>query len=350
LVTSLDVADLFAVACGVLEAPFDQVIDGCDLPAARLAIEAAASGEELCDQAGELLHALVVTRPFPRFNDAIAMAAVLQLVALNGCRLDLDPEDGRALLSRITHEGTSAADVCAWVRARLAPTEMHTEEIPMFERFTSRAKQVVTGAQEEARLLQHNYIGTEHILLGLLGVEEGVAAKVLDRKGIEADAVRTDVVRIVGRGTDASAGHIPFTPRAKKVLELSLREAIALGHGFIGTEHVLLGLLREGEGVAAQILHERGVSLPEMRDEITRLFGITPAAERRRRLLRPATWLRHEVTRAVIGHDPERRARVTSDIHAILDENDHLHAENARLRDLLSAHGIDPDAPEGETG
>jgi ATP-dependent Clp protease ATP-binding subunit ClpC len=124
----------------------------------------------------------------------------------------------------------------------------------MFERFTDRARQVVVLAQEEARMLNHGYIGTEHILLGLIREGEGVAARALESLGISLEAVRQQVEKIIGRGQQAPSGHIPFTPRAKKVLELSLREAKALGHNYIGTEHILLGLIREGGGVAAQVL------------------------------------------------------------------------------------------------
>src|SRR5579859_1598409 len=124
----------------------------------------------------------------------------------------------------------------------------------MFERFTDRARRVIVLAQDEARLLDHNYIGTEHLLLGLIHEGEGVAAAALRELGVSLDAVRQKVEEIIGRGQQAPAGHIPFTPRAKKVLELSLRESNQLGHGYIGTEHILLGLLREGEGVAAQVL------------------------------------------------------------------------------------------------
>jgi len=116
----------------------------------------------------------------------------------------------------------------------------------MFERFTDRARRVVVLAQEEARMLNHNYIGTEHILLGLIHEGEGVAAKALESLGISLDAVREQVQEIIGQGQQAPSGHIPFTPRAKKVLELSLREALQLGHNYIGTEHILLGLIREG--------------------------------------------------------------------------------------------------------
>jgi len=143
----------------------------------------------------------------------------------------------------------------------------------MFERFTDRARRVVVLAQEEARLLNHNYIGTEHILLGLIHEGEGVAAKALESLGISLEAVRQQVEEIIGQGQSAPTGHIPFTPRAKKVLELSLREALQLGHNYIGTEHILLGLIREGEGVAAQVLQKLGADLNRVRQQVIQLLS-----------------------------------------------------------------------------
>ena len=143
----------------------------------------------------------------------------------------------------------------------------------MFERFTDRARRVVVLAQEEARMLNHNYIGTEHILLGLIHEGEGVAAKALESMGISLESVRQQVEEIIGQGQQAPSGHIPFTPRAKKVLELSLREALQLGHNYIGTEHILLGLIREGEGVAAQVLVKLGADLNKVRQQVIQLLS-----------------------------------------------------------------------------
>ena len=143
----------------------------------------------------------------------------------------------------------------------------------MFERFTDRARRVVVLAQEEARMLSHNYIGTEHILLGLIHEGEGVAAKALETMDISLEAVRGKVEDIIGQGQQAPSGHIPFTPRAKKVLELSLREALQLGHNYIGTEHILLGLIREGEGVAAQVLVSLGADLNRVRQQVIQLVS-----------------------------------------------------------------------------
>jgi ATP-dependent Clp protease ATP-binding subunit ClpA len=128
-------------------------------------------------------------------------------------------------------------------------------------------------AQEEARLLNHSYIGTEHILLGLIHEGEGVAAKALEALGISLEAVRAQVEEIIGQGGSSPSGHIPFTPRAKKVLELSLREALQLGHNYIGTEHILLGLIREGEGVAAQVLVKLGADLSRVRQQVIQLLS-----------------------------------------------------------------------------
>jgi ATP-dependent Clp protease ATP-binding subunit ClpA len=138
----------------------------------------------------------------------------------------------------------------------------------MFERFTDRARRVVVLAQEEARMLRHDYIGTEHLLLALVHEGEGVAARALESLGISLEAVRHQVEEIVGPGQGPQQGHIPFTPRAKKVLELSLREAHQLGHDYIGTEHLLLGLVREGEGVAAQVLVKLGADLNRVRQQV----------------------------------------------------------------------------------
>src|SRR6185312_665446 len=168
---------------------------------------------------------------------------------------------------------------CSYLRpadGRLGPVRGSTErgvEGHVFERFTERARQVVVLAQDAARALQHNYIGTEHILLGLLREEEGLAARVLESLDITVEEVRAQVARIVGQGDEVTTGQIPFTPRAKKVLELALREALSLGHNYIGTEHILLGLVRENEGVAARILLDFDADAEKIRNEIIRMLS-----------------------------------------------------------------------------
>jgi ATP-dependent Clp protease ATP-binding subunit ClpA len=212
----------------------------------------------------------------------------------------------------------------------------------MFERFTNRARHVVVLAQEEARLLQHNYIGTEHILLGLLGEPEGIAAKALDRFGMTRDATREEVRGIVGIGTTAPSGHIPFTPRAKKTLELALREALQLHHNYIGTEHILLGVIREGDGVGAQILREHGDLLAI---RVALLDAVPPGqAEAGGRGLR---WLRR---RSPAGSDEPGEAAGTAEIRTTPAADTSL-SEAARLaganpvgsHHLLLAALADPD-------
>jgi GNAT superfamily N-acetyltransferase len=143
----------------------------------------------------------------------------------------------------------------------------------MFQRFTDRARRVVVLAQEEARMLNHSYVGTEHILLGLIHEGDGVAAKALESLGISLEAVRQQIEEIIGQGQEMPSGHLPFTPRAKKVLELSLRESLQLGHDYIGTEHILLGLLREGDGVAPQVLVKLGTDLNRVRQRVIQLIS-----------------------------------------------------------------------------
>jgi ATP-dependent Clp protease ATP-binding subunit ClpC len=258
----------------------------------------------------------------------------------------------------------------------------------MFERFTDEARRVVVLAQEEARLLYHNYIGTEHLLLGLAHEGQGVAAKALESLGISLEAVRAQVEEIIGQGQSAPVGHIPFTPRAKKVFELSLREALQLGHNYIGTEHILLGLVREGEGVAAQVLVKLGAGLPRVRQQVIQLLsgyaggeaaaGLAGARTRLVRMTVPAelreaeeqlVQVRREKKAAIDTEDFERAAALRDqerqllrrvaeqerawtagvDLAAVVQENQHLHREVERLRALLRRHGIEPDGGTTET-
>jgi ATP-dependent Clp protease ATP-binding subunit ClpC len=205
----------------------------------------------------------------------------------------------------------------------------------MFERFTDRARRVVVEAQEEARLLRHSYIGTEHLLLGLLREGGGVAAEALQRLDISLDVVRVRVGEVLGESAlapDPSGGHIPFTPRVKKVLELSLREAIKIGDSYIGTEHILLGLLAEGDGVAVQVLTEFGADNQRIREQVTvvrqsRAGDLTPI-------------------RVPLGGRPGRRDRgQVAGLQARIDlleaRLSSLNTEVDRLRELLTRHGID---------
>jgi ATP-dependent Clp protease ATP-binding subunit ClpC len=156
----------------------------------------------------------------------------------------------------------------------------------MFERMTDRARRVIVLAQEEARGLNHSYIGTEHILLGMLNEGEGIGCQALVRHGMSLAAARIQIVEIIGEGTESPFGHIPFTPRAKKVLEFSLREALQLGHNYIGTEHILLGMVREGEGVAAHVLANNGLTIGQLRETVLDLLQANPE----QRIAASRTW------------------------------------------------------------
>jgi ATP-dependent Clp protease ATP-binding subunit ClpA len=271
----------------------------------------------------------------------------------------------------------------------------------MFERFSDRARRVVVLAQEEARMLNHNYIGTEHLLLGLIHEGEGVAARALESLGISLQAVRHQVEEIIGRGQQAPSGHLPFTPRAKKALELAQREADAFGHTYIGTEHILLGLIREGDGVAAQVLVRLGADLNRVRQQVigllhghqggkasrmgkrerarllvtalARIDSLNPrlAAIERWVGMRPdlddldqeIAHVRREKEAAIDGQDFEGAAALRDKEKHLIDARDdrekewtqadagrlslakelgRVNAELERLRTLLRDHGIDP--------
>jgi ATP-dependent Clp protease ATP-binding subunit ClpA len=264
---------------------------------------------------------------------------------------------------------------------RLAPPELALEG-RMFEGFTDHARRVVVLAQEEARLLRHNYIGTEHLLLGLLREGEGVAAKALEWFGISLEAGRVQVQETISQGLRAPTGHIPFTPRAKKVLELSLREALQLGHKYIGTEHILLGIGREGEGVAAQVLAGFGADYAQVREQVVRLLtGEGEQAGPRARLVRMTVpedlreleeqiaQVRRQKKSAIEARDADRAAALRDrerqlladrarrerewmasvDVQAVIEENQRLHGEVERMRELLRQHGLKPDGGTAQT-
>jgi ATP-dependent Clp protease ATP-binding subunit ClpA len=262
----------------------------------------------------------------------------------------------------------------------------------MFERFTDRARRVVVLAQEEARLLNHDYVGTEHLLLGLAHEGQGVAAEALESLGIRPEAIRSQVEQVIGQGQRAPGGHIPFTPRAKKVLELSLREAKQLGHNDIGTEHLLLGLVREGEGVAAHVLVSLGADLPRVRQQVIQLLSgdaggagaaagmrpvPMPVPEELREAGEQLADVRRQKEAAIEAQDFERAAALRDaeeellaglaareregtagvDLAAVLQELQRLGGEVQRLRgevqglrELLRQHGIEPDGGTTQTG
>jgi ATP-dependent Clp protease ATP-binding subunit ClpA len=221
----------------------------------------------------------------------------------------------------------------------------------MFERFTDRARRVIVLAQEEARMLNHNYIGTEHILLGLTREGEGVAAKALESLGISLDAVRQQVEEIIGQGQQAPSGHIPFTPRVKKVLELTQQAALQLGHNYIGTEHILLGLIREGDGVAAQVLLILGADLNRVRQQVIQLLHGRQAREpvsarpTTLELSLPAVQARLEAIEQRVGTGPDTSDlddqidKVRLERHAAVDAQEYEQAAALRDREkeLLAA-------------
>jgi ATP-dependent Clp protease ATP-binding subunit ClpA len=216
--------------------------------------------------------------------------------------------------------------------------------VAVFERFTDAARLVLVGAQAEARSLDHNYIGTEHVLLGILRYEDGAASRLLEGFDVPLDWVRERILEIIGTGAGAPSEHIPFTPRAKKVLELSLREALQLGDNYIATEHILLGLLREGGGVGAQILSERGVTLAAVRKrrgDVAVPREPPPEEWDSPRYVTPGTSERIEIgfeerAEAGLAEAREEMIEIPAEHFA------RLVAEIARLRDLLRHHGIDP--------
>jgi hypothetical protein len=407
-VITLEVADLVVIASRTLGLDTGQVLDLLDPAAAERALALTRPGGGPGDPAGlaaALLHALVRERPLRRGNQQVALAAMLQFLALNGWELDPDPPGPVAAVVAELAAGTlDARNVADWLAPRLRPSDragtrvkeapvlrgsalllaerikratMRTQPKGMFHRFTDQARRAVHLAQEEARLLRHDYVGTEHLLLGLLYEGAGVAATALESLGISREQVRGQVEEIIGHGQGSRSGHIPFTARAKKVLELSLREALALGHHYIGTEHLMLGLLREGEGVAAQVLTRLGAGHARVRDRVlgvlasecgqadpqTRLAAdLVDAAEQltQARQQKEAAFDAGDLDGAAALRDRERQLlagklrleqQLTAGVggQAVIAENQRLHRELDRLRDLLRQHGIEPDGGTAQT-
>jgi prophage maintenance system killer protein len=337
-----DAADLIVIAARVLEIGTSEVLDLIELPTAEAALAEARNrrGEPVEQVAAALLTGLIRHRPLPRGNMQVALLATLQFLGRQDLGLDLQPATAaRDLIAGITTGELAEPAVTAWIAGRLRPRpgkeagimrrlirRRNCEPLAVtarsgkFPHFTDRAYRAVTLAEAEALGLGHNYVGTEHLLLGLLGTGDGVAAKVLTRLGVTVPEARSEIEQIIGRGSALPAGQPPFTPRSKKVLELAHGEAKRLGHNYVGTEHLLLGLVREGEGVAAQILGRLGADRA----------GIVEA-----------------ILHVLSGGDPacreQRRAFLTGELAAVLDENDRLHAEVDRLRLLLRQHGAEPD-------
>jgi prophage maintenance system killer protein len=295
----LDVASLVVIASGALGTGTDTALDLLDVAAAETALAQAHDGStqahdgssgEPAAAAAALLDALIQHRPFRRANDLIAVAATVQLLSVNGWQADLNPPGATlAALARLAAGELDRDGLAAWLAPRLTPrlyrsqTAMHRWMPRRMQRaagghaqprLTGPGRQAVVTAQEEARRLGHPSIGTEHLLLGLLDDSGGLVRPVLAARGIRADDVRQQVLAIARPGAGAPDRHIPFTPRAKAALGLSLREATRLDHLFVGSEHLLLGLVREGHGVAAQVLRGLGGDLDGFRGTVT---GLTAA-------------------------------------------------------------------------
>jgi prophage maintenance system killer protein len=308
--TGFEVCDLVVAASRTLDLGTGATLDLLDLAAAEAALaeaSALATGDDPAAAAAALLHALVRRRPFRRGNDRVALVAALQLLAMHGWRANLDPPAATMwIIAGITAGQAGPPEVRNWLLPRLyresdsgkweaqmrnlLPARRRRRRADksgggMFVRFTDQARRAVVLAHEEARTLDHHYIGTEHILLGLLHEGDGVAAKSLQALGISLPAVRQQVEEIIGHGKQAVSGHIPFTPRAKKVMQLSRQQAANLGSDHIATEHILLGLIREGSGVAAQVLTSLGADLGRLRQQVVRLAaaagkdGIQPGGD-----------------------------------------------------------------------
>jgi prophage maintenance system killer protein len=418
-VITLDVADLVVIAGHVLGLDPARVLDLLDLATAEHALAQVRPDDDAGDlarPAAVLLCALVREQPLRRGNQQVALAVALQFLALNGQEMDPGPaEEVAAVVAGAASCALDAAQVADWLAPRLRPTGRpmaSVKEEPMrgrpalplaqrirkatlrqqptgtFRRFSEEARRTVYYATEEARLLRHGHVGTEHLLLGLVFEDEGLAAKALESLGLSLAEVRQQVTEITGHGNHAPPRHIPFTPQAKKVLELSLREALSLGHLYIGTEHLLLGLLRVERGIGARVLTGLGAGYDKVRERVAEASGPGAGHDRNRtrtanpegQQARPPTLaelaavadqldqVRARKEAALDAEDfafakalrdqerellvrktrLERWLEITSQspeiLKAVLTENQQLHRELNRLRGLLRDHGIEPDA------
>ena len=430
--TPLDLPGLILIATRTLGLDTPGALAELDMAAAEAALAEAAAqagppgrvpAAEAAEAAAALLCALLRHRPFRHENAPVAVAAATTFLALGGWQADLDPPAAtREVVAAAAGGRLPPAALAAWLAPRLSPGPPVTRSAAAsaarqnaarggtahrdpaaaddrprvkegtmqgwlpgrsrsgrkkgtFRRFSPGAREAIVGSQLEARSLRHGYIGTEHILLGLLHEGHGVAAQALRATGITAEAARQRIVEIIGRGTQEPAGHIPFTGRAKKVLSLALREAASLDHLYIGTEHILLGLLREDDGVACQVLADLGADGARLRQQVMTLLA-TPAAdaaELAARVVPPhlhdldlkVAQARQEKDEAIDARDfpraadlrdrerellAERDRRLTqwragTDPEALGLEIDRLREEVCRLQDLLLLHGIDAGEP-----
>lgn len=428
---ALEVADLILIASRTLGLDTSQVLDLVDIAAAEDALaeaqpDSGSAGPAL--RAAALLHALARQQPLRHGNQQVALAATLQFLAINGWDMDPDPPGPVAAMAAGLAAGTAGTgDAAALLAPRLRPSDQrnrrghddHAKEAPMRARpalppagkfrprpalslaertknallaprrtrvyprgFTDRHKRAVDLAMEQARQLGHDHLGTEHLLLGLLGAGDGVAAQVLASMGIPLEEARSRVENIIGHGPGTRAGRIQPTPQARRVLGLTLREALALGHNDVGTGHLLLALLREGHGIAAQVLTALGADHARARDHVlalmasadeqagpqTRLVrmaipaGLADTLEQlaRVRRQRKAALDAEDLEAAAALRDREDQLRASKlrleqqwaagiDVQAVVAENQRVHRELDRMRGLLREHGIEPDDGTAQT-
>jgi hypothetical protein len=409
--TPIDLGALVVIAARVLEEEVPAVLDLLDVAAAEAALAEAGTAEtglaegtpeaRAAARAAALLSALVGHRPLARGNEQAAVLATVTFLAVNGWQVDLEPAgDTAAVVAGLAAGRWSAADLTTWLSPRVSDSggpqpahetpspakeaPMHGGWLPnlrrtarrkgdlMFRRFSPGAREVLVSAQHEARALRHNYIGTEHVLLGLLRDRDGGAGRALHVLGISPEAVREQILGIIGEGKQEPAGHIPFTPRTKKVLELAVREAVHLGHLYVGTEHILLGLVREGDGVGWHVLSRLGVTVPKVRDQVLELVSqdrrapgevIAPPGIRDydarielARQAKDAAVDAKDLDRAAAARESEKelaagRERLIArwsagvDVATLGRELDWLRDEVSRLQRLLLENGIEPGRP-----
>jgi prophage maintenance system killer protein len=393
-VIALEVEDLVLIASRTLGLDTGQVLDVLDVAAAERALAQARPAGDAAAGAAALLHALVRERPLRRGNQQVALAAMLQFLALNGQDMDPGaPGPVAAMVTRLAAGKLGTEDVADWLAPRLRPsgrtasTMSTMKEAPMpagmFERFTDRARRAVILAQDEARELGHGSVGPEHVLLGLLAVGGGIAAEALESLDISLEQTRDRVQEIAGHGQDAPAGAIPFTPPARRLPEGALREAQRLGYDYVGTEHLLLALLVEGDGVAAQVLAAQGTDHAQVRERVLDLLarageqagpkprmvrlpvppGLADALEHypRARRQKAAAVEAHDFEGAVALREREvqLRADILRLVHewgagaeipaAIAEQDPQVRRELDRLRDVARQHGIDPDGGTART-
>lgn len=358
--------DVLAVAARVLRCDSDDVVRRSNLDAIDRVLDGVRLTSGLAESAGVLLAGLVRARPFDGANRVVAVAVVLQFVTLNRAELQLEPvADVDDLLDRIVAGEASDREAGAFIRSRLehrpvTPDDLQehlrldlllSEEtltfdveqewwtgVRMYEQFSDPARRVIVLAQEEARSFDHAYVGTEHLLLGLITEGQNIAARVLNAVGITAPAVKDLIMEIIGRGKGGTSGaSIPFTPRAKSTFEYAWGESRARGAEQVRPEHLLLGVLNDRDGVGGQIITKLAADIDQVRRKLEERMNYR---ERSESLVAGMLTESAGADWTTYG----RRHHLIHELNALLDENERLHEQVAKLRDLLRRHDIDPDS------